>query len=90
MYDQIKVRVANIADGKSITSLYLTSRNKYLSFAPLVHSNSVVLNWIHQQLIPTNQLYVAEHDHNIVGMMAITKRENIGWIDDPVPRRLLK
>lgn len=81
MTQQILLRKATLADAKSITDVYLASRKECIAFAPLVHSDESVYQWIYETLIPTNQVTVAEENGVIVGMMALSKNEGGGWID---------
>jgi hypothetical protein len=75
------LRIATSADAKMIATIYLASRQKFVSFAPLIHSAENIYKWILDKLIPTDQLIVAVEDGCIVGMMALSKNEGIGWID---------
>jgi len=75
------LRKATLADAMAISNIYIASRNKFVSFAPLAHSNENILKWIREILIPDSQVIVAEENSIIVGMMALSKKEGIGWID---------
>jgi ribosomal protein S18 acetylase RimI-like enzyme len=75
------LRKATLADAMTISNIYLASRNKFISFAPLVHSDKSILKWIREILIPAGQMIVAEENGIIVGMMALSKKEGMGWID---------
>ena len=46
-----------------------------------MHSDAAIYQWVYEALIPTNQLIIAEKDGIVVGMMALSKKENVGWID---------
>jgi len=43
MTQKILLRTASLADAKAITDIYLASRKKLISFAPLVHSDELAL-----------------------------------------------
>ncbi|MBS0655356.1 MAG: GNAT family N-acetyltransferase [Verrucomicrobia bacterium] len=77
----ISLRKANVADAEAIAKVYVASRKEHIAFAPLVHSEESIYQWICETLIPTNLVTVAEEDGVIVGMMALSKNKGIGWID---------
>ncbi|MBS0634702.1 MAG: GNAT family N-acetyltransferase [Verrucomicrobia bacterium] len=81
MKQKISLRKATLADAKAITAVYLASRKKFVAFATLVHSDTAIYQWISETLIPTNQVTVAEENGVIVGMMALSKKDGVGWID---------
>ena len=74
------LRKATQADAEEIATVYLISRKK-LPYAPLVHSDVEILHWIKETLIPTNQVTVVEKNGMIIGMIALSKIQEIGWID---------
>jgi GNAT superfamily N-acetyltransferase len=75
------LRIATSADAIMIAGVYLAARKKFVSFAPLIHSDDSIYKWILEKLIPTDQLIVAVEGESIIGMMALSKNEGIGWID---------
>ena len=79
--NNITFRKAISSDADKIAHIYLFSRKKLLSYAPLVHSDTEILRWIKEELLPTKQVIVVEKDKMIIGMMAITKNNDINWID---------
>jgi hypothetical protein len=72
---------ATQADSKAVAQVYLTSRKKFVSFAPVAHSDEAIFQWIHDILVPTNQITVVEKDDEIIGMMALSTDGETGWID---------
>jgi GNAT superfamily N-acetyltransferase len=75
------LRTATIADAAAVSNVYLASRKALMPFAPLVHSDAAVRRWMREHLIPTGRVIVAIQDGVIVGMMALTDDEAVGWID---------
>jgi hypothetical protein len=75
---KILLRKATLLDANAVANIYLTSRKKFLSFAPLAHSEKAIYKWIREILIPACQVIVAEEKGIIVGMMALSKNEGIG------------
>lgn len=61
--------------------IYLTSRKRYISYAPLAHTDEAVRLWIKQQLVPTGNVTVALFEGSVVGFVAISRQEPHGWID---------
>jgi hypothetical protein len=57
------------ADAKAVAQVYLTSRKRFVSFAPVAHSDEAIFQWIHDILIPTHQVTVVEKDNKMIGMM---------------------
>lgn len=74
-------RSATPSDTEAVAQVYLSSRKEFVSFAPIVHSEEAVYQWVRDVLIPSNQLIVVEQDKEIIGMMALSATEGIGWID---------
>lgn len=81
MIQKISLRKATLADAKAVANVYVASRKEFIAFAALAHSDESIYQWIYTTLIPTNQVIVAEENGVIVGMMALSKEEGIGWID---------
>jgi ribosomal protein S18 acetylase RimI-like enzyme len=81
MPQKILVRKASLADATAIANIYLSSRKEFVFFAPLAHSDESIYQWVHEILIPTSQVFVAEENSVIIGMMALSKKRRIGWID---------
>lgn len=81
MSPEILLRKATLADAKGITNVYLTSRKKFIAYAPLKHSDENIYRWICETIIPANQVVVAVENDVIVGMMSLSKNEGVGWID---------
>jgi len=77
----ISIEKATIADIQDITAIYLESRKKFVAFAPLIHSDHAVYQWIYDTLIPTKQVFVAKTNRAAVGMLAISVKNDVGWIE---------
>lgn len=74
------LRKATIADINAIANVYLNSRKELVSFAPLVHTDEGIYQWIRNVLLPEEQVIVAETRGIIIGMMSLTKVGEIGWV----------
>jgi ribosomal protein S18 acetylase RimI-like enzyme len=74
-------RTATSADADGVADVYLASRKRFLPFAPLVHSDAEVRRWVADDLIPSAGVTVACRDGGVVGMMAVSRDAEAGWID---------
>ena len=81
MTHKLSTRLASQSDAKIIANLFLASRKEYISFAPLVHSDEAIQQWMHDILIPNSQVWVVEQNNVIIGMMAIVEKQRINWIE---------
>lgn len=78
----ISFRSAQKEDAEPIANVFLTSRKKFLSFAPLAHSDAEIRNWIAEILIPDQPVSVAIMDKDIVGIIGVSnKSPDFNWID---------
>lgn len=78
---QIIIRAAGAGDAEVIGDVYLASRKTFLPYAPLAHTDEEVRGWIARSLIPRGGLFVATANNRVVGMMALSRDEQAGWID---------
>lgn len=74
------LRRATIEDADAIANVYLRSRKELVSFAPLIHMDEDIYQWIRNDLLPEEQVIVAEDKGIIIGMMSFTKDEGIGQV----------
>ncbi len=81
MQSPVILRPAILVDADAVSDVYLTSRKRFLPFAPSAHSDSEVRRWMRERVIPGGGVIVASMDDVIVGMMALSKSETHGWID---------
>ncbi|MFL9868151.1 GNAT family N-acetyltransferase [Paraburkholderia fungorum] len=75
------LRRAELNDAEELTGMYLRSRNELASYAPLIHSDASVRDWLANVLIPSGNVTVAVDDGTIVGMASHSISEGIGWLD---------
>ncbi len=76
----ILLRPAAPADANAAADVYLASRKAFIAFAPLVHSDAEVRQWITHLLIPSGGVTVAVGD-DVVGLMATSREAGYGWVD---------
>lgn len=72
---------ANLEDASEVTDVYLASRHQLVSFAPLMHSDEEVRQWIEKYLIPHEHVTVAKIENKIVGMCVTSLHSNVSWIE---------
>lgn len=77
----VTIREAHAADSDGVAGVHLCSRKEFLPYAPLVHSDDEVREWIARIQIPGGRVWVAEDGEEIVGMMILSEEGEIGWID---------
>ncbi|CDZ77804.1 putative acetyltransferase [Legionella massiliensis] len=80
MNSSLLLRNATDADVNAIANVYLFSRKKLVSFAPLIHSDESIYQWIREVLLLEEQVIVAEEMRVIIGMMSLTNDAGIGRI----------
>jgi GNAT superfamily N-acetyltransferase len=74
-------RKATASEADAVSTVYLSSRKRFLPFVPISHSDDQVRRWIANHLIPNADVSVAVVKGKIVGLMALTRSETAGWID---------
>lgn len=77
-------RSATDSDAEQVASVLLASRKAFVAFAPMAHADDDVRAWVANLLIPGGCVSVAVargSDEGVVGMMAVSRQEGIGWID---------
>ena len=75
------LRQARPSDALSVADVLLLSRKAFLPFAPLVHSDDEVRQWIAGVLIPSGGVIVSAVAGEVVGMLALSRESACGWID---------
>ncbi|MBC7807003.1 MAG: GNAT family N-acetyltransferase [Akkermansiaceae bacterium] len=80
-YEAVTLRPATDDDAPAVADVYLASRRAYVPFAPLAHEDGDVRGWIRDVLISAGQVAIAEEAGRVVGMMALSRDDESGWID---------
>lgn len=70
----IALRRATAADAPAVAELFLSSFHATYVF-PLAHADDEVRAWIRAELIPHSEVWVADDDGRVVGMLAIKPGE---------------
>lgn len=77
----LTLRGATPADATELADVYLQSRHALASYAPLVHTDAAVREWIANVLIPSGSVTVAVYGDRIVGMAAHSVADGVAWLD---------
>jgi GNAT superfamily N-acetyltransferase len=75
------LRKATLDDSERIGDIYLASRRRYITYAPIVHTDAEVRLWIKTKLIPSGLVTVVFGDDGIKGFVALSQDDTHGWID---------
>lgn len=74
-------RVATVEDAQCVAGVLLSSREAFLPYAPLPHTDAKVRQWVRETLIPAGDVTVACDAGAIVGVLATNIESNVGWIE---------
>jgi GNAT superfamily N-acetyltransferase len=75
------LRSARTADARRIVEVLRAARREFMPHAPSAHSVAEDLRWIRDELIPSSGVTVAVLEGVIVGVLAVSNKSAIGWID---------
>ncbi len=76
-----QLRPATPDDAEAIAEVYLASRRAFLPYAPLMHTDDEVRQWLRELVIPVFDVTVATRGDAVVGMMVLSRDGESGWID---------
>lgn len=76
----IQLRAAETRDALPVAQLLIATREVFMPYAPLAHTNDEVRDWVRRVLIPTGGVVVATSEENVVGVMATDREGNVAWI----------
>jgi len=75
------LRLATSEDARAVAEVLIRSRAEYLPFAPSPHPPDDVRAWVADRLVPTDGVTVVEHQGEVVGVLAISRLDDVSWID---------
>lgn len=78
---EVSIRPAVASDATEITRIFLSSFRQFVQGVTLAHSDEQVSEWIPNGLLKTQDVRVAVRDGAVVGMMALTTHDGMGWIN---------
>jgi GNAT superfamily N-acetyltransferase len=74
------LRPATAADAPRIASLLIDTRSAFMPYAPSVHLDDEVREWVADHLVPTGGVSVAEVQGRVVAAMATERSRSASWI----------
>jgi RimJ/RimL family protein N-acetyltransferase len=74
------LRAATDEDAPRVADVLIASRRAFQPFAPSVHSNADVRQWVRDTLIPTGGVTVACAAYHVVGVIATARDPEASWI----------
>jgi GNAT superfamily N-acetyltransferase len=69
--DQVIIRRARPSEAPALADLYVASRRGASAFIPTVHTDDETRAWVSGYLMPRLEVWVAESDGILLGMMAL-------------------
>lgn len=75
------LRRANSTDAVRIAEILIEVRSSFMLYAPSVHTEAEVRDWVSMHLISTGGVTVAERKEEVVGLVAVSTDGNYQWID---------
>ena len=77
----ILLRSATSEDASAVAGVLIQSRAEHLQFAPSAHSPDDLRTWVADRFIPTTDVIVAEHEGQVIGVLATSYIQGTSWID---------
>jgi GNAT superfamily N-acetyltransferase len=74
------LRPAGDADADDIAALLIDTRSAFMPYAPSVHPEHELRDWVRTRLIPAGGVWVAEVDGQVVATMATEAAGDGSWI----------
>jgi GNAT superfamily N-acetyltransferase len=75
-----QLRTATAADASGVADLLIQTRSEFMPYAPSIHPEDEVREWVASCLVPTGGVTVAELDGVVVGTMATSTEGGVSWI----------
>ena len=75
------LRAAHPTDATRVAEVLIASRQQFLPFAPSVHTDEEVEQWVDQVLIPGGRVTVALVAGTVVGVLALSTKGETTWVD---------
>ena len=78
---QVVLRSAVDSDAPAVAEVLISSRRAFIPYASMAQSLSAVREWAKHTLIPSCGVTVACASDEVIGVLATSEAEGIGWID---------
>ena len=76
-----RLRAAVAGDAAAVAQVLIESRRQLMPFAPSAHSDEETRDWVARTLLPSGAVTVAQVDGAVVGVLALSERNGLAWID---------
>ena len=77
---QVALRQATFADALRVATLLIETRLQCMPYAPCAYSDDEVRAWVASELVPSAGVTVAEHDGQVIGVVATAREAQASWI----------
>lgn len=81
MHLDVALRAATVEDAMSVAEVIRSSRQAFLPYARPAHTGAEVDRWALNTLIPLGGVTVACVGTEVVGVLATSRKSNVGWIE---------
>lgn len=75
------LRPATVADASELAQIYIASREKFLPFAPLAHTEQAIQAWVRDDLLQAKKVTLVVAGGVSLGFVASVMDGDILWID---------
>ncbi len=76
----IALRASVAGDAERVAQILIDVRSAFMPYAPLVHTPDEVRSWVRTFLVPSPGTVVAEHNGEVVAVMATEREPACSWI----------
>jgi GNAT superfamily N-acetyltransferase len=77
----VELRSATAEDASQVAQVLLSSRNAFLQYARLPHTESEVHQWVREELVPSGGVTVACAGESVVGVLAVGHEAGTSWLN---------
>jgi ribosomal protein S18 acetylase RimI-like enzyme len=75
------LRPATVEDAPHISEVILSSRKAFLPYAPIVHPDAEVRQWVREVLVPSGGVTLACAGGSVVGVLVTACESNVSWVN---------
>ena len=77
----VHLRTATEADATAVATILIRTRAEFMPYAPAVHSEAEIREWVRTQLIPCGGVVVAVQAEAVLGVTAMANADSGSWIN---------
>lgn len=78
---KVSTRLATLTDADAVSQILISSRKAFLPYAPSPHTDADIRYWVEAHLLAESEVTVAVLENIIVGVLAVSSQNAVGWID---------